>query len=173
MKENNWKVFVIKYLSQICCILLIISLFVGKLFTYGEKYGRYTDTYGIAGYSLIFNGTTFYAVLLLVVPLVLLFGHQFEKLRAKQSLIQFIAPIISLAVLMVMKFNLRDLIGTGNNAAASYAVSFNGGFGLSGWLYLLGSLVLIGLGAISYFKLNVTEESIKKAVKEKNINSLK
>lgn len=173
MKETNWKEFVIKNLSNICSVVLIITLFVGQLFTYGEKFGKYTDTYGISGYHLIFNGSTFYAVLLLLVPLLLLFGHHFEKLKSKQKLIRFVAPMISLAILMVMKFNLRDIIGNGNAAAASYAVSFNSGFGLSGWLYLLSSLILIGLGAIGYFNLNVNEETIKKAVKDKNINSLK
>lgn len=173
MKESNWKAFVIKYLSQICCVLLIASLFVGNLFSYGEKIGKYTDNYGISGYHLIFNGSAFYAVLLLLVPLLLLFGHHFEKLKAKQALIQFVAPMISLAVLMVMKLNLKDLIGQGNAAAASYAVSFNSSFGLSGWLYLLASLVLIALGAISYFNLNVNEESIKKVIEDKNIDAFK
>lgn len=173
MKEANWKEFIIKNLSNICSVILIATLFVGQLFTYGEKFGKYTDTYGISGYHLIFNGSTFYAILLLLVPLILLFGHHFEKLQSKQNLIVFVSPMISLAVLMVMKFNLRDIIGNGNAAAASYAVSFSSGFGLSGWLYLIGSLILIGLGAISYFNLNVNEESVKKAIKEKNIDSLK
>lgn len=173
MKNNNWKEFVIKYLSQICCVILIGSLFIGKLFIYGEKFGKYTDKYGVAGYSLIFNGSTFYAILLLLVPLILLFGNHFDKLKDKQRLIQFVAPMISLAVLMVMKFNLRDAVGLGNSAAASYAVSFSSGFGLSGWLYLIASIVLILLGAISYFGLNVNEETIKKAIENKNIDSFK
>lgn len=166
MKENSWKEFLIKYLSQICCVILIVSLFIGKLFVYGEKYG-------ISGYSLIFNGDTFYALLLLLVPLVLLFGHNFEKIKKQQLLVQFVAPMLSLGVLMVMKFNLRDLIGAGNAATAAYAVSFNGGFGFSGWLYLFASLILIVLGAIGYFKLNVNEETIKKAIEEKKIDSFK
>lgn len=173
MEEKKWKRFIGKYLSEICCIVLIGSLFVGNLFTYGEKFGKYTDTYGISGYHLIFNGDIFYAILLLIVPLILLFVHHFEKLKPKKTLIQFVGPMVSLAILMVMKLNLRDMVGAGNAAAASYAVSFNGGFGFSGWLYLIGSFVLIVLGAINYFKFNVTEESIKKAVKEKNVNGLK
>ncbi|MBE9390294.1 hypothetical protein [Vagococcus salmoninarum] len=114
-----------------------VTLFVRQLFTYGEKFGKYTDTYGISGYHLIFNGSTFYAILLL------LFGHHFEKLKlnSKQKLIRFVAPMISLAILMVMKFNLRNNIGDGNAAVAYYAVSINSGFGLSGWLYLLATLI--------------------------------
>lgn len=173
MKKTNWKEFIVKNLSNICSVVLIATLFVGQLFTYGEKIGKYTDTYGISGYHLIFNGSTFYAILLLLVPLLLLFGHHYEKLKSKQKLIRFVAPMISLAILMVMKFNLNDIIGNGNAAAAAYAVSFSSGFGLSGWLYLLASIILIGLGAIDYFNLNVTEETVKKAIEDKNINSFK
>lgn len=173
MKETNWKDVIIKNLSTICSVVLIATLFVGQLFAYGEKIGKYTDTYGISGYHLIFNGSTFYAILLLLVPLLLLFGHHFDKLKSKQTLIHFVAPMISLAILMVMTFNLRDIIGNGNSAAAAYAVSFSSGFGLSGWLYLIADIVLIIIGAISYFNLNVTEETIKKAIDDRNIDVFK
>lgn len=173
MKETNWKLFILKNLKAICSIILIISLFVGQLFTYGEKFGKYTDTYGISGYHLIFNISTFYAVILILVPLILLFGGHFSKLKEKQALINFVSPMVSVTILMVMKFNLRDIIGNGNAAAASYAVSFSSGFGLSGWLYLIADIILIILGAIGYFNLNVTEETIKKAIDDKNIDVFK
>lgn len=60
-------------------------------------------------------------------------------------------------------------MNSGNGSA--YAVSFKSSFGLSGWLYLLFCLILIALGAIEHFKLNVTEESIKKILKKILMNS--
>lgn len=171
MTVSSFKAFVIKNLKVISNVVMIISLFVGSLIVYSEGFGQYTDKYGIAGYHLIFNTSTIYAVLLLVVPVILLFMKHFQKLNDKAELLEFVLPMVSLAVLMVIRMNVKDAVGLGNAAAASYAVSFHSSFGLSGWLYLLCSIILILLGAIQYFKLNVTEKTIRESIDNKNIKA--
>lgn len=171
MTVSSFKEFVIKNLKVISSVVMIISLFVGSLIVYSEGFGQYTDKYGIAGYHLIFNTSTIYAVLLLVVPVILLFMKHFQKLNDKAELLEFVLPMVSLAVLMVIRMNVKDAVGLGNAAAASYAVSFHSSFGLSGWLYLVCSIILILLGAIQYFKLNVTEKTIRESIDNKNIKA--
>lgn len=161
-----------KTIGNICSIVMIVTLFVGSLITYGESFGKYTDTYGISGYHILFNGSTIYSLVLLVVPVLLLLMTQFDKLKDKESLWRFILPIASLLVLIVIRLNVKDTVGLGNAAAASYAVSFKSSFGLSGWLYLISNVVVLFLGAIDYFHLNVTEESVKQAIQDKNLYGL-
>lgn len=131
-------------------------LFVGNLVEYGKEVGKYVDNYGIKGYNVVFNSSSIYRILLL-------FLNYIKSLEDKQSLVKFVAPMISLAVLVVIRLNVKNLMDSGNGSA--YAVSFKSSFGLSGWLYLLFCLILIAVGAIEHFKLNVTEELIKKVLK--------
>ena len=85
---------------------------------------------------------------------------------------RFVLPIASLLDLIVIRLNVKDTVGLGNAAAASYAVSFKSSFGLSGWLYLISNVMVLSLGAIDYFHLNVTEDSVKKAIKDKDLSGL-
>lgn len=161
-----------KTIGTICSVMMIVTLFVGSLITYGESFGKYTDTYGISGYHILFNGPTIYSLVLLAVPVLLLLMRHFDKLKEKESLWRFVLPIASLLVLIVIRLNVKDTVGLGNAAAASYAVSFKSSFGLSGWLYLISNVVLLFGGIIDYFHLNVTEESVKQAIQEKDLSGL-
>lgn len=73
--------------------------------------------------------------------------------------------------MLVIRLNIKNLMNSGNGNA--WAISFHSSFGLNGWLYLLFCLILIALEAIEHFKLNVTEESINKILKEKNKDEFK
>lgn len=170
-KVQQTKRFIIKNIRTICCVGMIVFLFVGNLVEFGKKTGAYVDNYGIKGYNVVFNSASIYGILLLVVPALLLCLNYIKSLEDKQSLVKFVAPMISLAVLVVIRLNVKNLMDSGNGSA--YAVSFKSSFGLSGWLYVLFCLILIALGAIEHFKLNVTEESIKKVLKEKNMDEFK
>lgn len=108
-----------------------------------------------------------------MVPALLLGLNYIKPLENKQSLVKFVAPMISLVVLIVIHLTIKNVVNNGNGNASAYGVSFHSSFGLSGWLYLVFCLILIALGAIEQFKLNVTEESIKNVLKEKSMDEFK
>lgn len=169
-KIQQTKRFIIKNIRTICCVGMIVLLFVGNLVEYSIE-GIIDFSDGITGYEAAFNSNSIYGILLLVVPALLLGLNYIKPLENKQSLVKFVAPMISLAVLVVIRLTIKNVVNNGN--ASAYGVSFHSSFGLSGWLYLVFCLILIAFGAIEHFKLNVTEESIKKVLKEKSMDEFK
>lgn len=169
--DNKWFEIIKKNAQGIGSILMIAMLFIGNLYTYGAKFGSFAEKYGISGYNLIFNGETFYAVMLLVVPLALLVVPRIDGLKKQQKVVELVGPLLALAVLLVMRLNLKDIMNGGNGT--TYAVSFSSGFGFSGIIYLLVTLLLLVVGVINYFSLNVTEKTLKEAYQNKNLGLLK
>lgn len=162
MNNEELKTKLLSNLSIIGAVLMIAGLFIGNF--YSAANGAYAGGgYVVKGYNVITS--IWYGFLLVLIPILLLIAPKIEVLSKSKKLIDFGLPIVSLVIVFILKGQVAEAISIFGSSTSS--------FGTGAYIYLLGNILCLMLGAANYFGFKTDAQSIQKAVNEKSLDSLK
>ena len=161
MKNDEMKIKLLNNLNVVGSVVMLVGLFIGNFYTAAN--GAYAGGYSVKGYN-VFIGI-WYGFLLVLIPIVLLIAPKIEALSKSIKLINFVLPIVSLAIVFILKGQIADAISIYGSSSSS--------LGTGAYIYLIGNLVCLALGAANYFGYKTDAKSIQDAAREKNFNNLK
>lgn len=141
--------------------MMLVGLFVGNFYT--AVNGAYAGGYVVKGYNVITS--IWYGFLLVVIPILLLIAPKIEVLSKSKKLIDFVLPIVSVVIVFILKGQIAEAISIFGSSTSS--------FGTGAYIYLIGNIICLVLGAANYFGFKTDAKSIQKAVNEKSLDSLK
>lgn len=161
MKNEEFKTKLLSNLSVIGAVLMIVGLFIGNF--YSAANGAFSGGYIVKGYNIFTS--IWYGFLLVLIPILLLIAPKIEALSKSKKLIDFVLPIVSLVIVFILKGQIAEAISIFGSSTSS--------FGTGAYIYLIGNIICLVLGAANYFGFKTDAKSIQKAVNEKSFDSLK
>ncbi len=161
MNDSTNKQAVLVNLVMIGAMIMLLGLFIGNFYTASN--GAYAGGYVVKGYNVITS--IWYGFLLVLIPIMLLIAPKIESLSKVKKLIDLVLPIVSLVIIFILKGQIADAISIYGSSTSS--------FGAGAYLYMIGNILCLTLGAAAYFGFQTDARSLQKALNERSFDSLK
>lgn len=157
---------ILNNINSIICVLLLLICFLPMFVMNTQEFG-YINRLSISGFES-FTGmefsdgsvmdSNFISIFLFLSPIALILTSNIQKLEKWKKYCIFGTPIASIIFLIITKFSVQSNLNV--------SLSLGAGF----WLYLILSLILLGISYLQYKSISLDKDQIKNII-EKSSNS--